>query len=209
MNSIDKIFISFSMNSCYLKLLAYLSATIIGLLVFYIIYGVSYTTLYGLSFLLIPFISDIYGAYLLNKYLPLLMENIKKNLLSKTCEINNISTEEKFFTFYSYNSKIDHWLLKQFNKSGSISISVIFPKKDFVIITKTVGEINFEECEIINRYDDKAMEIYYTNIDMIETERNSIKIVTAGKTVEFRDDHKDIKEATIYLRSKLRVKKVQ
>ena len=208
MNSIDKIFISFSMNSCYLKWVAYLGATIIGLSLFYLIYGVSYSTIYGLFFLLIPFFADIYGAYLLNKYLPPLMENIKKNLLSKTCEINNISTQEKFFTFYNYNSKIERWLLKQFNKSGSISISVIFPKKDFVIITKTVGEIKFEECEIVNRYDDKAIEIYYANIDMIETERDSIKIVTAGKTVEFKDDHKDIKEATVYLRSKLRVKKI-
>jgi len=141
--------------------------------------------LFGLLFLFIPAAVDAYGSWIIKENLAAFREDVLENMERDLLRACGIDATKPHYTFQEISGNIDHWMLKE--EKALITLSMMAPKDDFVVITKRQGRIfplksygkvsyNTEDCG--------TRDIYYSDICAVEFSGSKVTMKTSGGDAE-------------------------
>lgn len=160
----------------------------------------------GLLFLLLPLALDARGAFLVKDNHKAFQEDVIDELTKECLAACGIKSTAPHYVHHDIGGKIEHWLIKDLK--SEVSMSMMAPKQDCVVIAKRVGRIFPLKTYLTVRYDTKdagTRDVYYSDIAAVELSGSTLTMTTtAGEPVVYEGQGAKAEEAARRIRDRLR-----
>lgn len=159
----------------------------------------------ALLVLLVP-LAHWRGTSIIRHYLPSLEEDLQEQLTETNLLACGIHSGEHHFILTERSGSIDIRLVRDL--PDTFRLTVLAPKRDYVVMSTREGRL-FPPLETLpptfDTTDLGCVEIYYSDIDMVELENGTLRFHTmGGRELEFPARQGAALEAAQYLRQRLR-----